>query len=107
MYAVFIQPDDAVDRHRLQVANQRLHPRQTARAPGDQQNIAGIMGNRFAHGMQRSGQRKLARQHRVLHFLEVHMQRNRKQIERCRTGGQRVVDRLLQIVHHVAGRLLF
>ncbi|MNR16290.1 hypothetical protein D3C85_1328840 [compost metagenome] len=57
--------------------------------------------------MQRGGQRKLACQHCVLHFVEVYMQRYCKQVERGGTGRQCMVDRLLQIVHHIAGRLLF
>ena len=43
MNLVFIQPDDAINRHRLQVANKRLNARQAARTPRDQQNIAAVM----------------------------------------------------------------
>ena len=82
MNLIFIQPDDAVDRHRLQMPNQRLNARQAARAPGDEQNIAAVMGNRFTHRVERRGQRKLTGQHCILHFAEVHVQRHGEQVER-------------------------
>ncbi|MND94632.1 hypothetical protein D3C80_868550 [compost metagenome] len=52
--------------------------------------------------MQRGGQRKLSRQHRILHFMEIHVQRNGKQIKGGRACGQRMINCLLQIVHHIA-----
>ena len=81
MHLVFIQPDDTVDRHRLQMTNQRLNARQAAGASGDQQNIAAVMGYRLAHRVKRRGQRKLPGQHRILHFAEIHVQRHREQVK--------------------------
>ncbi len=92
--------------HGLEMADQRLHARQAPRTTSDQQNITAIMRDRFAHCMKRRGQRELTCQHRILHFAEIHMQRHGKQVEGFRASRQSVVDSLLQVVHHIAGRLL-
>ncbi len=84
------------------MADQRLYPWQTARTPGDQQNIAGVMGDGFRHGVQRRGQSKVPGQHRILHLAEVDVQRHGKQVERLSASRQGVFDGLLQIVHHIA-----
>ena len=81
MNLVFIQPDDAVDGHRLQVANQGLNAGQTAWPSRDQQNIAAVVRDRLTYRMQRGGKRELTRQHRVLHLAETDVQRDAEQIK--------------------------
>lgn len=81
MNLIFIQPDDAVDGHRLQVANQGLNARQAARPSRDQQDIAAVMRDRLTYRMKRGGKRELTRQHGVPHLPKADVQRYAEQIK--------------------------
>gem|GEM_PF-6244559 len=82
MDAVLIQPHHTANGNRLQVADQRLDARQATRAAGNEQNIAGVMGDRLRYRVQRGGEGEMTRQHRLLHFAEVNMQRHREEVKR-------------------------
>ena len=88
------------------MANQGLHARQTARPSRDEQNIATVVRDRLTDRMKRGGERELTRQHRVLHLPEMDVQRYAEQINVFRASRQCMVDRLLEVIHHVTRRFL-